>query len=103
MSRVAGLEAEPTEGDEASGPEQSPVELVIELVNREPRKIRSRNVGAILRQEGHRISNTAVSNALYYAASDRGGNKIQQIARGWYAPLSYSDVNGAASALNNDP
>jgi hypothetical protein len=92
MTRVAGLAPEARDQSQSErSREQSPVELVAAVVNDHGRKIRSRDVATTLRDRGHDVTNTSVSNALYYAASDRGGNRIQQIGRGWYAPSTYED------------
>jgi hypothetical protein len=75
-------------GSASGKADRSPSELVIEVVNREVRRIRAREVHAILASEGHDLDKAAVSNALYYAASVRGGERIKQVGRGWYAPLA---------------
>jgi len=65
-------------------------DLAAEVVNREMRKIRSRDVHATLVDEGHNLTPNQVSNALFYAA-----NKAQKIkvalGRGMYAPLAYTE------------
>ena len=68
----------------------SPSELVVALINREGRAIRSQDVQAVLASEGHVFDKNTVSNALYYAASERGGSRIAQVRRGMYAPLGAS-------------
>lgn len=92
----------PTGGDE--GP--SVVDLAVEVVNREARPIRARDVDAILRREGHEIENPdGVRNALFYAANRT--HKIQAgPGRGYYSPLTYRDTvifdstaNGQAQPL----
>jgi hypothetical protein len=61
--------------------------LVIEVVNRELREIRSRDIRDILLEEGHSLTSESVSNSLWNAAEK--AQKIQRIRRGWYAPLDY--------------
>jgi hypothetical protein len=68
-----------------------PLDLVVEIVDRENRKIRSRDVAAILRSEGHDMSNMAVSNALFYGAKRADPPRVQAApGRGFYAPLHYN-------------
>jgi hypothetical protein len=63
---------------------------VVELVNREPRPIRARDVKQILLGEGHVLVGDAVRDALYYAANRREPPLIRSLPeRGYYAPLSY--------------
>lgn len=65
--------------------------LVIEVLEREPRKLRSRDVRDLLLAEGHDVTADSVSNALYYAATQ--AKKIRKLnERGWYAPLSYTEA-----------
>lgn len=75
-------------------PTVKPLDLVVEVVNREMRKIRAKDVGVILRGEGHTISNSAVSNSLFYAANRLEPPRLigaNELGRGYYAPLGYSD------------
>ena len=66
----------------------SPVQdLVIEVVNRELREIRSRDIRDILSNEGHSLPSESISNSLWNAAEK--ARKIQRVRRGWYAPLDY--------------
>lgn len=63
-------------------------ELVVEVVNREIRAIKSKRVHALLAGEGHDLTPSSVSNALHYAA--HGVKKIRVApGRGMYAPLAY--------------
>lgn len=85
-----------------------PLDLVVEVVNREKRKIRAKHVGDILRSEGHEISNEAVSNALFYGAKRADPPRIESApGRGFYAPLGYNPflegatVNGTADPAQN--
>lgn len=57
--------------------------LVVDVVIREARPIRARDVRGILVAEGHGVSGEQVSNALLYAA--RTG-KLTKAGRGTYAP-----------------
>lgn len=65
-------------------------DLAVEVVNREVRKIRAKEVRAILNAEGHDFSAEQVSNALHYAA--HSSKRIQAApGRGMYAPLAYHE------------
>jgi hypothetical protein len=67
-------------------------DLVAEVVNREQRKIRSREVCRILQEEGHDVTTNGVSNALYYATNKAQPPKIKAArGRGMYAPLSFEE------------
>jgi len=69
-----------------------PMELVVEVVNREIRKIRAMEVRAILTQEGNDLTPEQVSNALHYAATGAEPNLILRApGRGMYAPLAYRE------------
>jgi hypothetical protein len=81
-------------------------ELVVEVVNREVRVIRSRDVCSILQREGHDVTPTMVSNALHYAA--HRADKLKAMGgRGMYAPLAYHEAptfdstNGFESTSSN--
>ena len=63
--------------------------LVVEVVNREVRKIRAKDVTDILRAEGRDISGETVSNTLWYVAEKITPPPIQRAGRGFYAPLTY--------------
>lgn len=131
MSRIAGLDPEPHaepkpdvpdepreldrddvehEQTGSLGPAASsrntektpPGPLAVEVVNREARKIRLKDVQRILEREGHTFSEDAVRNALYYASQKRGGHKIKAAGRGWYAPLAY-DESGERDTLLSEP
>lgn len=66
-------------------------EYVVEVVNRQMRKIKSSLVRDILADEGHDFSAEQVSNALHHAAT--GPKLIQKWPeRGMYAPLGLRDV-----------
>jgi hypothetical protein len=86
-------EPSPTPAEQAPDQESlSPVQdLVVEVVNREIREIRSRDIRDILLQEGHSLNSESVSNSLWNAAEK--AQKIQRIRRGWYAPLDYVRPN----------
>lgn len=70
-----------------------PLDLVVEVVNREFRKIRSMDVAEILRSEGHeQMTNGVVSNALFYGANRAKPPRISTgFGRGFYAPLGFED------------
>lgn len=74
----------------AVAPVDQPLELVVEVVNRELRPIRSKDVAKILRNEGHEFENVTVSNALHYAAVRAKPPRVKRTGgRGFYAPLDY--------------
>ena len=89
---TAEAETEP-ELDGLAGAQQagsSPLDLVVGVVDRESRPIRSRDVASILRSEGIDIDNTTVSNSLHYASHRAKPLRIRKLsARGLYAPFSY--------------
>lgn len=62
-------------------------ELVVEVVNRQMRHVRAKDVTNVLRQEGHDVGTDTVSNALWYAAEK--ADLIQRVERGSYAPKGY--------------
>jgi hypothetical protein len=68
-----------------------PQDLVVEVVNREVREIKSKDVQSILAGEGHVLKMDSVSNALWYAAEK--SNLIQRTRRGWYAPRAFRALN----------
>lgn len=73
--------------------EAQPLDLVVEVVNRDRRKIRSKDVAHILRQEGHDLVNNVVSNALFYAANRADPPRVvgaNELGRGFYAPLGFN-------------
>jgi hypothetical protein len=75
----------------ASEPPATPVSvLAAEVVNREMRKIRSREVCQILQDEGHDVTPNTVSNALYYATHKAKSIKTAA-GRGMYAPLAFEE------------
>jgi hypothetical protein len=86
---------EPTDGAPdvpVSASKAAPLDLVVEVVNRENRKIRAQDVAAILQREGHDLAKVAVSNALFYAAKRAKPPRLKQAdGRGFYAPLSYQE------------
>lgn len=98
--RVAFLESQvPEEPREATGTPPSdavapPIgDLVVEVVGRENRKIRSKDVRAALLADGYEFSPNQVSNALYYAAHTANPPRIRTaIGRGMYAPLNYQEL-----------
>jgi hypothetical protein len=69
---------------------------VVEVVNREPRKIRAPEVTEILNSEGVEISNDSVSNCLWYVAEKVDPSPIKRVGRGFYAPINYKDGLSAA-------
>jgi len=76
----------------------SPLELVVEVMNREARKLRSKDVTQILQREGHDVSTDQVSNALYYAAVTAKPPRIwRPPGRGFYAPFDYKEEEIFAS------
>jgi len=78
----------------SSQPNQHLTELqamVVEVVNREMRKIRAKDVTAILQSEGHRIPGDTVSNTLWYVAEKVSPPPIRRAGRGFYAPLAYEN------------
>jgi hypothetical protein len=88
--------------DSASTNGASAAALAVSVINRENRKIRAKDVHAILVREGHDLPRAAVANALYYAA--KRVHLIQAApGRGMYAPREYTEevlyesTNGAAT------
>jgi hypothetical protein len=84
--------AEPTPQSPPPGERSAdqPLDLVVEVVDREVRPIRAREVKAILNAEGVDIGGDAVSSALYYAANRAVPPRIRKLPeRGFYAPLAY--------------
>jgi hypothetical protein len=70
-----------------------PLDVVVEVINREVRKIRAIEVHAILAREGHDLAPDQVRNALHYAAHKATPALIQAPpGRGMYAPLAYREV-----------
>jgi hypothetical protein len=69
--------------------------LVLEAINRVGRPIRSRDLRAMLVQEGHDLNLDSVSNALWYAAVRLGS--IRKMGRGVYAPLQAAPEEPAPS------
>lgn len=73
--------------------EERPRDWVIEVINREVRKLRSIDVHAILVREGYDFTPDQVRNALHYAARRAKPPLIQSApGRGMYAPLQYREV-----------
>ena len=67
-------------------------DLVVEVVERENRKIRSKDVRAALLADGHSFTGNQVSNALYYQAITAKPPRIRTASgRGMYAPLDFQD------------
>lgn len=82
----------------SSSPPQ-PLDLVVEVVNRETRKIRAREVTEILAMEGHGLAKSTVSNALYYAAERADPPRVKAAqGRGFYAPLGFEESQDVYSA-----
>jgi hypothetical protein len=89
---VAKPAAPAVRDDQAPKPAEAPTDLVVEVVDRENRKIRAQDVWAILRDEGHELAKVAVSNALFYAAKRAKPPRLKQAdGRGLYAPLNYQE------------
>ena len=79
------------------------LDCVVEVINREVRKIRAIEVHAILKREGHNFTPDQVRNAMHYAAHKAKPALIQAApGRGMYAPLAYREVelptNGHAAS-----
>lgn len=69
-----------------------PLDLVVEVVNREVRKIRAVEVANILLREGHKVTPMMVSNALFYAAKRAKPPRVKAgLGRGFYAPFAYRE------------
>jgi hypothetical protein len=87
---------------EAKGGERpGTLQLVVEVINREIRKLRAIEVHAILAREGHDLNADQVRNALHYAAHKANPPLIQAPpGRGMYAPLTYREVE--LPAANGD-
>jgi hypothetical protein len=91
--------AKVAEAPSLSSSDLPPLDLVVEVVNRENRKIRSKDVAAILRSEGHVMTNMAVSNALFYGAKRAERPRVRAaLGRGFYAPLSFKEASEVGSA-----
>lgn len=72
------------------------LDCVVEVVNREVRKIRAIEVHAILEREGRDFTPDQVRNTLHYAAHKAQHPLIQAApGRGMYAPLAYREVEQA--------
>lgn len=81
-----------------------PMDLVVEVVERENRKLRAKEVRQILHAEGHDLTSDAVSNALFYAAKRAKPSRIKAaMGRGFYAPMSYVEppTTGYGVAASN--
>lgn len=105
LEHFAGVSEQPAASDEAEeaapnlpadndhlGPSDSaaPLDLVVEVVDRDIRKIRAQDVWGVLSAEGHELPKVAVSNALFYAAKRAKPPRLKQAeGRGYYAPLSF--------------
>lgn len=80
-------------GAKSEGERDRPLGVVVEVVNREIRKIRAIEVHATLEREEHDLSPDQVRNALHYAAHKAKPPLIQgALGRGFYAPLAYREV-----------
>lgn len=78
----------------------SVLDLVVEVVNREPRPIKAKTVYTILAEEGHDLTTSAVSGALNYASREGGPGRIRTaVGRGMYAPLDYPEPPPAAESF----
>jgi hypothetical protein len=92
-------ETEATEPEpETAGAEPSSIlDLVLEVVNREMRPIRAKDVYLTLIEDGIKVTPSSVSNSLYYGA--KTAKKIQKLQRrGVYAPLEFGTQNSFDSA-----
>lgn len=75
-----------------------PLDLVVEVIDREIRKIKSKDVADILRSEGHAVENVVISNALFYAAKRAKPPRVKTAeGRGYYAPLTYQEEAPASA------
>jgi hypothetical protein len=83
------------------------LELVVSVVDQAGRAVKAREVAAILRHRGVDITNSAVSNALYYAANRATPPRVRKLPiRGMYASLGYSDqplTDYAVAAVHEMP
>lgn len=97
----------PTEKVERDAPTRSdvtPLDMVVDIVNRESRAIQAREVAGILRHEGVDVDNAAVSNALFYAATRAKPPRLRKLdKRGAYAPLSFQPEPVAQGRIVTDP
>jgi hypothetical protein len=92
----------PNQPPKSPSREAQPLDLVVEVVNRENRKIRAKDVAETLRSEGHDMPNMVVSNALFYGAKRADPPRIQSAAgRGYYAPLGYNPFLEGATVNGN--
>jgi hypothetical protein len=84
-----GAETPPEGSTPANGSvSPQPLDLVVSVIDRVQRPIRSRDVADMLRHDGHVIANDVVSNALYYAAERAKPPRIRKLReRGVYGPL----------------
>jgi hypothetical protein len=75
----------------ATVPSAAPMQdLVVEVMDREVRPLRAKEVSEILRGEGHELTSDSVSNALWQAS--KGNKRIRKLrGRGVYAPLAYTE------------
>lgn len=86
----AALDQSQNESNAAAPSQPGVGDLVVEVVNRELREIRARQVRETLNAEGHDFTGEQISNALHYAA--HGAKRIQAArGRGMYAPLAYRE------------
>jgi hypothetical protein len=111
LAKRAGVPFDEGDGDDdasATGT-QTPsrgdvLSLVVEVVGRENRPIRARDVQRVLRAEGHELVGDSVRDALYYAAKRREPPLIQSLPdRGYYAPLSYRRDQDAMFSNGDGP
>lgn len=80
----------PAEAKNEGNGQPRPGDLVVEIVNREGRIIRAKEIHDILAKEGYDLTPEQVSNALHYAA--REAQKISFAeGRGMYAPKTYRE------------
>ena len=64
---------------------------VVNVVTREVRKIRAKDVTDILHAEGFPISGDSVSNCLWHVAEKVKPSPIKRVDRGFYAPHEYQE------------
>lgn len=97
-SEVAQQDGATAEPPPVKNETAQPVDLVVGVVNRENRRIRSIEVAETLRAQGYDVSNTTVSNSLHYAAHRAKPPKIRAAeGRGYYEPLAEGQAsNGLA-------
>jgi len=97
--RVNGHVRVEVENNGDGNPQSRPGDLVVEIVNREGRIIRAKEVRDLLAQDGYDLTPEQVSNALHYAAREAKRISFAD-GRGMYAPKTYREpeLQGASMA-----